>query len=889
MTTFGTTGQASFYVNNSGTWTAFNHYEFFKVKKKQNQISEFEVKVYDITNTEKAYFKERAEVMFFVGTTLLLKGRIQNIEYEDAYGCVARGFGMEVVLLDKEFIKNGDNRVQYSNSSAQTIAKELVSTNADGSTPWIINPSYKGIFNEDYGNLTLRYEYANNLNAIAKLSDSTSYDWWVDQFSDDDYDADYIFVSPNKGLEEENDLVGGSSTLVGIYNGSNLRVAQKRFLIGNITRLGFKLQKNGSPTGNITFAIRKVSDDSVIQSKVWGDASTLSTGYADTWREVTFDSIAVCNEEVYLSCEYSGGDASNFVQISVDDDMYLPNEQRSRYVGGSWIDVAATDVAYKITFSTMKSYDLSSNAVKTSQEKDLNNVVNYVKVLGYGDGINQLKTSTYAASTASSILYSTITSTASSITINDVSSFSATGSARISEEILNYAGTGSNTLTGCTRGVSSSTATSHSKGAYIEQYFPLTSSQSGSSISTYGIMDHTLIDRTIINEQTAELISSKYLTERKTPIERIKLTPDEPLTDATLRIGDRVVVTDAEANISGTYKVVGLEFVDYYGDYSLELEVSNRNLDFIEQVNKAREEQENMAKYMQGATNIYSLSEAENCDGSYPLNMRFYIPTEAVAINKVLLNFKLKNYRAYESSNADGGSSTPTSANTSTGVYTNYYDIILDAGTEYENSTLILLENFKVPGTPLGTFDGCTVTVTLTNRTGNNQTTGDIRVKNNTTSTVLETQSSTTNDNNKHFSANFDLSTSEVSVGDELEIRLTNAYIGTNAGGTAFGGTYVTVTSKATHTHDVTIAAHTHTINYGIYEETLTSPSVVLAVGTEGSETTVDTYTEDQAAIDITDKVTAVGAGNWCNIKFTPNKRMRIEANAYVQIFLESK
>ncbi|KKL04337.1 hypothetical protein LCGC14_2617090, partial [marine sediment metagenome] len=34
--------------------------------------------------------------------------------------------------------------------------------------------------------------------------------------------------------------------------------------------------------------------------------------------------------------------------------------------------------------------------------------------------------------------------------------------------------------------------------------------------------------------------------------------------------------------------------------------------------------------------------------------------------------------------------------------------------------------------------------------------------------------------------------------------------------------------------------------------------------------------------------VKAVGPGNWINILFEANKRMRIEANAYVQIFIES-
>jgi len=76
----------------------------------------------------------------------------------------------------------------------------------------------------------------------------------------------------------------------------------------------------------------------------------------------------------------------------------------------------------------------------------------------------------------------------------------------------------------------------------------------------------------------------------------------------------------------------------------------------------------------------------------------------------------------------------------------------------------------------------------------------------------------------------------------------------------------------------------------GIGEESLTNPEVVVVAGEEGSETSVGTYTSsDQTEVDITDQVKAIGAGNWVNVKFTPNKRMRVEANIHAQIFIESK
>ena len=107
----GEEGLDTFYVQDSdGTWQPLNHFEFFRVKKAMNQVSEFEVKIYDIRSTEKAYLKRGALVLFLTSQNVVLKGRLQSVEYATGYECVATGFGMEGLLLDQEFIKNNDKR-----------------------------------------------------------------------------------------------------------------------------------------------------------------------------------------------------------------------------------------------------------------------------------------------------------------------------------------------------------------------------------------------------------------------------------------------------------------------------------------------------------------------------------------------------------------------------------------------------------------------------------------------------------------------------------------------------------------------------------------------------------------------------------------------------------
>jgi hypothetical protein len=53
-----------------------------------------------------------------------------------------------------------------------------------------------------------------------------------------------------------------------------------------------------------------------------------------------------------------------------------------------------------------------------------------------------------------------------------------------------------------------------------------------------------------------------------------------------------------------------------------------------------------LSKYMQGATNIYCIPFAENIDSTNPGYLRFYLPEETVAVNRLKLNFKMENYRA---------------------------------------------------------------------------------------------------------------------------------------------------------------------------------------------------------------------------------------------------
>ncbi|RLI92979.1 MAG: hypothetical protein DRO92_04755, partial [Candidatus Altiarchaeales archaeon] len=143
------------------------------------------------------------------------------------------------------------------------------------------------------------------------------------------------------------------STYATLYNGGYKRIAQRKFIDGLvINKLYFMLKKVGSPVGDINFVIRKVSDDSIIQKEVWGNASDLNTDAS--WEYVSFSNPVWIDEEVRLSVEFNGGDSSNYVKVAIDGNR-LSNEQESTYYN-SWNDNADYDVLYKIDYSYPASF-----------------------------------------------------------------------------------------------------------------------------------------------------------------------------------------------------------------------------------------------------------------------------------------------------------------------------------------------------------------------------------------------------------------------------------------------------------------------------------------------------------------------------------------------------
>lgn len=121
--------------------------------------------------------------------------------------------------------------------------------------------------------------------------------------------------------------------------------AGQRLVVPNKTvcLVVFTLAKAGAPTGYAYARIRRVSDDSIIQTVGTLDVSTLSdVAYA----EVAFSFKAEVDEEVYILLEYEGGDDENYVRMGYQNTDVIPGNYT--YFYHAYVDVLTADCTIKI-------------------------------------------------------------------------------------------------------------------------------------------------------------------------------------------------------------------------------------------------------------------------------------------------------------------------------------------------------------------------------------------------------------------------------------------------------------------------------------------------------------------------------------------------------------
>ncbi len=134
------------------------------------------------------------------------------------------------------------------------------------------------------------------------------------------------------------------AALVGPFRGGQKLTIPNR----KVTKLALLLKKVQNPSGNLTFTIRRVSDDSLIYSKLWGQCQDLPA--TPQWIEVAFDDPEVINEEVRILFEYYCSYGNDQVAFRRQSTSVKENELISWYRDATWYQNESWDAAYRYKY-----------------------------------------------------------------------------------------------------------------------------------------------------------------------------------------------------------------------------------------------------------------------------------------------------------------------------------------------------------------------------------------------------------------------------------------------------------------------------------------------------------------------------------------------------------
>lgn len=125
--------------------------------------------------------------------------------------------------------------------------------------------------------------------------------------------------------------------------------------------------------------------------------------------------------------------------------------------------------------------------------------------------------------------------------------------------------------------------------------------------------------------------------------------------------GDLVRMYDADHGLDLTTGIEMISKADAFGDPAVvTLTLSTASADLVGDINSLADRVAINELYSQGTTQMYPLQVADNADAEHPLVMRYYVPSEAKHINKVILSWELENFRAYSRGAAAGGGEATT-------------------------------------------------------------------------------------------------------------------------------------------------------------------------------------------------------------------------------------
>lgn len=359
------------------------------------------------------------------------------------------------------------------------------------------------------------------------------------------------------------------------------------------------------------------------------------------------------------------------------------------------------------------------------------------------------------------------------------------------------------------------------------------------TLGTYGIISRIYADTKEENAETLKAKAESSLEGLKIPKISYRSSAAHlyQITNNTIDdfyLGTYCSTIDKEEDLTFTARVVEISKPDIDGaPGDIEIEIANKPEDIASSISSLANRQRISEVYAQGATNILAQDFADNADATYPAVMRFYVPEETVRINKMELNYKTLNFRAYSKAIKGGGALASTTAAGGSTVESS------DPGVWTLSPPQFLLGDFM-------NFGG-SHTVSISGTTGSG---GE----------PSHTHSFSDSDSvGGHAHSMY-------SVAHSHDVDIPN------------------------HFHEITLPDHTHEIDYGIFLNAALPSTITISV--DGNVIPGLGLNEDQVdlipylAVDAEGKVTR---GAWHEIQIAPNDLARIEANIVTQLFIQSR
>jgi len=532
----------------------------------------------------------------------------------------------------------------------------------------------------------------------------------------------------------------------------------------------------------------------------------------------------------------------------------------------------------------------------TGDNIDSDKIYNCITTIGKGDGINQVQALSYGFCFYQPDTTAAMTATSTSVTITNATGLaSSNGIIYINNEKILFANRTGLNLYNLTRGYDSTTAVAHSSGMRVwyagttTDEFTKLNPAPDSSVEQYGIREFPYYDKRIVKDLTGDpnescgVITSRLFDRFKEPVRTISIKKRR-LYLGDIAVGKTITVVDSTTGLNEDFKVYSIEMINNRGrsESSLNFVVNNLQYNFSTELDELKKDMDTTGMYEQGATNLFTVDQAENCDIGYPLTLRFYLPADTKAINKALLNFQVKNYRTYISSGVTsyGSDSSVISDSASTVASVtmthplNWTDIVSITTSSDSCEGAFLTYSMKYFAADTTTYDKGTTGVVF-----------QWRIK---------------DDDGNYYPVSNGSSAGIIAAGtywnnDTFDGGNVSVYIPGNQRNKTF-----TLQAIGQSTPDLpwywyaqasymTFERHTHSLSYGIGEpDPISLPSNV-AVTINGDAVTGSPFSDlNNTGIDFTSLLEDVGADNWVEIEFTPNQNVRIEASASIQIYLES-